>query len=105
MTETYSAGDRVRTTTADPAYHTRLPRYARGATGTIVEVQGSHPLPDLRSRSLPAEPEPVYTVVFAARDLFGAGDHEVTVDAWHSYLRPVDESYPGPVDETAEESR
>jgi nitrile hydratase len=52
-----------------------------------VELQGSHPLPDNRARGLRAEPEPVYTVRFAARDLFGDGEHTVTVDLWHSYLR------------------
>lgn len=85
----FEPGDRVRTSRADPPHHTRLPRYARGATGTIVEMQGSHPLPDNRARGLPAEPEPVYTVRFVARDLFGEGEHTVTVDLWHSYLRAV----------------
>ncbi len=89
MAERFSAGDRVRTTRADPPHHTRLPRYARGATGTVVERQGRHPLPDRRARCLPAEPEPVYAVAFAARELFGEGDHTVTVDLWESYLRPA----------------
>ena len=89
MTEPFLPGDRVLTSRADPAHHTRLPRYARGAAGTVVELQGRYPLPDLRSRGLPAEPEPVYTVAFAASDLFGAGDHTVCVDLWHSYLRPA----------------
>lgn len=62
----------------------------RGATGTVVELQGSHPLPDNRARGLRAEPEPVYTVRFAARDLFGDGDHAVTLDLWQSYLRAAD---------------
>jgi len=51
-----------------------------------VELQGSHPLPDDRARGLRADPEPVYTVRFAARDLFGEGEHVVTVDLWQSYL-------------------
>jgi nitrile hydratase len=38
---------------------------------------------------LPAEPEPVYTVRFAAAELFGEGDHAVTIDLWQSYLRPA----------------
>jgi nitrile hydratase len=85
----------VLTSRADPAHHTRLPRYARGAVGTVVEMQGRHPLPDLRSRRLPAEPEPVYTVAFAASELFGDGDHTVTVDLWHSYLRPAEDATAG----------
>src|SRR5215475_13207851 len=82
----FARGDRVMTSRADPPHHTRLPRYARGATGTVVELQGTHPLPDDRVRGLPAEPEPVYAVRFAARDLFGHGEHTVTVDLWQSYL-------------------
>jgi nitrile hydratase subunit beta len=89
VTELFGPGDRVRTSRIDPPHHTRLPRYARGATGTGVELQGSFPLPDRRARQLPAEPEPVYAVRFAARDLFGEGDHTVTVDLWHSYLSPA----------------
>lgn len=93
MSDRFRDGDRVVTSRADPPHHTRLPRYARGATGTIVEPEGRHPLPDNRARRLPAEPETVYAVRFAARDLFGAGDHTVTVDLWESYLRPAG---PGP---------
>jgi nitrile hydratase len=89
VAELFRQGDRVRTSRTDPPHHTRLPRYARGATGTVVECQGRHPLPDLRARQLPAGPEPVYAVRFAARDLFGDGDHTVTLDLWESYLRPV----------------
>jgi nitrile hydratase len=79
----------VQTASVDTPHHTRLPRYARGATGTVVELHGEYPLPDLKARCLPAEPEPVYTVAFTARDLFGEGDHAVTVDLWHSYLRQI----------------
>ena len=82
----FAPGDRVRTRSADPAGHTRLPRYARGATGTVVQVAGSHLLADDRARGLVVDPQPVYHVRFAARDLFGAGDHTVTVELWHDHL-------------------
>jgi len=87
--ELFRPGDQVRTSRVDPPHHTRLPRYARGAAGTVIEFQGRHPLPDLRARRLRAEPEPVYAVRFAARDLFGDGDHTVTLDLWQSYLQPA----------------
>lgn len=90
MADTFSAGDRVRTARHDPPHHCRLPRYARGAVGTVVEAQGSHPLPDDRAQGLPAPPQPVYTVRFAARDLFGGGEHAVTVDIWESHLSRED---------------
>jgi nitrile hydratase len=86
VAELFSPGDRVRARRADPPHHTRLPRYVRGATGTVVEAQGRYPLPDNRARQLAAGPEPVYAVCFAAADLFGQGDHTVTVDLWQSYL-------------------
>ncbi len=89
MPELYGPGDRVQASRTDPPHHTRLPRYVRGATGTVIERQGSYPLPDHRARQLPAAPEPVYTVSFAAAELFGEGDHTVTVDLWESYLRPA----------------
>lgn len=91
MAERFRPGDRVLTSRADPVHHTRLPRYARGAAGTVLELEGRHPLPDDRSRGLPAAAEPVYAVRFGAAELFGAGGHQVILDLWESYLRPVAE--------------
>jgi nitrile hydratase subunit beta len=89
MAELFRIGDRVRATRVDPPHHTRLPRYARGAVGTVTGLLGRHPLPDRRATGLAAEPEPVYAVSFAAGELFGEGDHTVTIDLWESYLRPA----------------
>jgi nitrile hydratase len=97
VADRFGPGDQVRASRIDPPHHTRLPRYARGALGTIVARQGRYPLPDLRARCLPAEPEPVYAVRFAARELFGEGDHTVTVDLWESYLRPAAPAAPAEV--------
>ena len=91
MANPFVADDRVRATRWDPPHHCRLPRYVRGARGVVVESQGSHPLPDDRARGLPTVPEPVYTVRFRASELFGRGDHAVTVDIWESHLSPVPE--------------
>jgi hypothetical protein len=78
VAERFSPGDQVRASRDDPPHHTRVPRYIRGAVGTVVEHQGDHPLPDDRSRGLR----------FAAADLFGAGRHHVTVDVWEAHLQP-----------------
>lgn len=86
MAESFTVGARVRTRRADPPHHTRLPRYARGALGTVVESEGEHPLADDRARGLPAPPQSVYAVRFTALELFGTGDHAVTLDLWESYL-------------------
>jgi nitrile hydratase len=89
----FAPGDRVLTRAADPDRHTRLPRYARGRTGRIVAVTGSWPLADdMALRRAEPRVEPVYTVAFAARDLWGEGDHEVTLDLWQSYLQPYEPS-------------
>ncbi|WP_399343291.1 SH3-like domain-containing protein [Umezawaea sp. Da 62-37] len=87
MADLFAPGDRVRTAHVDPPHHTRVPRYARGAPGVVVEVEGHHPLADDRSRGLSVAPQPVYAVRFAARDLFGEGDHSVTLAVWETHLR------------------
>jgi len=90
VAELFRTGDRVRASRVDPPHHTRLPRYARGAAGTVTDLLGHYPLPDRSARRLAAEPEPVYAVAFAARELFGEGDHTVTIDLWESYLEPAE---------------
>lgn len=83
----FAVGDRVRAEMIDPPHHTRIPRYVRGRVGAVVELQGSFSLPDDRARQIPSpRVEPVYTVRFAAGDLWGEGSHSVTVDLWESYL-------------------
>jgi hypothetical protein len=84
--ERFAPGTTVRTRRTDPPHHTRLPRYARGAVGTVLEAQGRHPLADDRARGIAGEPQTVYAVTFPARELFGEDEHEVTLDLWESYL-------------------
>ena len=91
MAEGLAPGTRVRTRASDPSHHTRLPRYARGAVGTVVEPEGEHPLADDRARGLACPPTTVYAVRFEARELFGEGDHAVVLDLWEDYLMPVEE--------------
>jgi nitrile hydratase len=90
-TDRFAPGDRVRTRSLDPDGHTRLPRYARGAVGVVVEPAGVHPLADDRARGRPGYPQTVYHVRLPAAGLFGAGDHSVTVELWEDYLTPVEE--------------
>jgi hypothetical protein len=86
VADRFAPGTRVRTRRADPPHHTRLPRYARGAVGTVLEPEGRHPFADDRARGLPAELQTVYTVRFAAGELFGEGDHSVMLALFESYL-------------------
>lgn len=87
MSARYRRGDRVLVRAIDPPGHTRVPRYVRGMIGTVVDIQGWYPLADERaSGALHAAPQPVYTVQFAAANLWGSGEHGVTVDLWEAYL-------------------
>ena len=81
----YAPGDRVRARAGDPAHHTRVPRYVRGHAGEVVALLGNWALPDASVAGV-SQPETCYAVRFAAADLFGSGDHTVTVDLWESYL-------------------
>jgi nitrile hydratase len=81
----YAVGDRVRARPGDPDQHSRVPRYVRGQAGEVVALLGDWVLPASSVAGLAAA-EPCYAVRFAAVDLFGSGDHTVTVDLWESYL-------------------
>jgi nitrile hydratase subunit beta len=83
----YPPGSTVRVRTGDPDHHTRVPRYVRGHTGVIVAALGRWPVPDDSARGIgPPRVETCYAVRFGAADLWGSGDHTVTVDLWESYL-------------------
>ena len=81
----FAVGDRVRAKPGDPDHHTRVPRYVRGHTGRIVARLGEWPLPDASAAGA-VRPQMCYAVRFAAAELFGRGEHTVTVDLWESYL-------------------
>jgi len=93
----FATGDRVRTrlparNALVPGGHTRLPAYAAGHTGTVILSHGAHVFPDCNAHGMGECPEPLYTVAFAAADLWGAAEQdgdEVTLDLWQSYLEPA----------------
>jgi nitrile hydratase subunit beta len=87
----FQVGQLVRAHNVHPTGHTRLPRYVRGRVGTITHVRGAHVLPDSNATGRGENPQWLYTVRFAARELWGeAADSTgtVSVDAWESYLEP-----------------
>jgi nitrile hydratase subunit beta len=81
-------GQPVRTRLDSGPGHTRLPGYARGRPGTVHALRGHYPFADEVARHGSAEPQALYSVRFNARDLWGegAGDHQVYVDLYESYL-------------------
>ena len=88
----FEAGDRVRAKNINPVGHTRLPRYARGKLGTVERDHGVHVFPDTRAHLLGDNPQHLYSVRFAARELWGdqASPHDsVYLDLWDDHLEPV----------------
>lgn len=88
----FQAGQRVRARNMHPAGHTRLPRYARGKFGTIDRDHGVYVFPDSNAHFLGEKPQHVYSVRFAARELWGeqaAPQDCVYVDMWDDYLEPA----------------
>jgi nitrile hydratase subunit beta len=86
----FKVGERVRTKVMNPDSHTRLPRYARGRTGTIEAIRGFHYFPDTHALGVD-EAQWLYTVRFDAAELWGADTTASTVyvDCWQSYLLTV----------------
>jgi len=85
----FRLGEVVRARNINPAGHTRLPRYARGKTGRIARDHGVHPFPDTNSRYLGERRQHVYSVRFAARELWGedaSPRDSVYIDMWDDYL-------------------
>ncbi|HJR21147.1 MAG TPA: nitrile hydratase subunit beta [Dongiaceae bacterium] len=88
----FAIGQRVLARNLQPTGHTRLPRYARGKTGSIVSHHGAHMLPDASAHGKGDMPQHLYSVRFAARALWGENAHphdRVHLDLWESYLEPA----------------
>ncbi len=72
-----------------PVGHTRLPRYVRGRRGTIDRDHGVFVFPDTNAAGQGSNPQHVYSVRFAARELWGPDARardSVYVDLWDDYL-------------------
>jgi len=85
----FKVGDRVLARNLNPEHHTRLPRYARGKRGVVRYDQGVFVFPDTHAHGQGGKPQHVYTVVFEARELWGADHNErspVYLDCWEDYL-------------------
>ena len=88
----FQAGQTVRARNIHPTGHTRLPRYARGQLGTIDRDHGVYVFPDTNAHFLGEKPQHVYSVRFAARELWGdqaSARDSVYIDLWEDYLEPA----------------
>jgi len=87
----YAEGARVRTLARIDHPHTRLPRYARDRSGTVIAQRGHHAYPDEGARGNHVGGH-LYTVCFDATELGGPGANPrdtVTLDLWEAYLVPA----------------
>jgi nitrile hydratase len=85
----FKAGQRVRARNIHPEGHTRLPRYARGKTGTIALDHGVYNFPDTNAHGGGEHRQHVYSVRFAARELWGdqaSARDFVHLDLWDDHL-------------------
>jgi len=85
----FKAGQRVRAKNMNPTGHIRLPRYARGKLGRVISDHGVFVFPSTNAHFLGEKPQHVYSVRFAARELWGEqaeARDAVYVDVWEDYL-------------------
>jgi len=95
----FAVGDLVRARDDRVDHHTRLPSYAAGKIGRIERLHGPHVFADTHAHDLGEQPAWLYAVVFDAAELWddaaprpdAAPRQSVSIDAWESYLEPVDE--------------
>ena len=88
----FTVGQPVRARNMNPVTHTRLPRYARGKSGTVVRDYGVFVFPDTSAPFLGESPQRLYSVRFSARELWGhqaAAQDTIYNDLWDAYLEPV----------------
>jgi nitrile hydratase subunit beta len=88
----FHGGEHVRARNINSAGHTRLPRYVRGKRGTIARDHGVFIFNDSLVQGLGEKPQHVYSVRFAARELWGSDaspSDSVYVDLWDDHLEPA----------------
>jgi nitrile hydratase len=85
----FSVGRQVRTLNMNPLGHTRLPRYARAKRGVIVRDHGVYNFPDTTAHGLGEKRQHLYSVRFAARELWGeaaSARDSMHLDLFEDYL-------------------
>jgi len=88
----FRVGQPMKALNLNPTLHTRLPRYVRGKAGTIDRDHGVYVFPDTNAHLKGESRQHVYSVRFAARELWGeaaSGRDSVYIDLWDNYLEPA----------------
>jgi nitrile hydratase subunit beta len=85
----FAVGEAVRARNIHPIGHTRVPRYVRGHRGVVAIDHGVFVFPDTHAAGEGTKPQHVYSVRFAAQELWGPealARDSVYVDLWDDYL-------------------
>jgi nitrile hydratase len=85
----FRVGDAVRTTARASGRHTRLPGYAGEKRGVVAHARRAYVFPDTNAHGAGEQPQHLYTVRFAARELWGERAEprvSVCVDLFEPYL-------------------
>jgi nitrile hydratase len=85
----YAVGDEVGVRAWHPPGHTRAPRYVQGKRGTVVRFDGAHDFDDIAAHGGGSVTDPLYSVRFTSRELWGeaGADGDVMhVDLFERYL-------------------
>jgi len=88
----FGLGATVRARHIEITGHTRLARYVRGRIGVITAHHGCHVFPDTVAHDQGEHAQPLYTVRFEARELWGENVNRrdcIYIDLWESYLEPA----------------
>jgi nitrile hydratase len=88
----FGLGAKVRARHIEITGHTRLVRYVRGRVGVVTALHGSHVFPDTIAHDQGEHAQPLYTVRFEARELWGDNVSRrdcVYIDLWEAYLEPL----------------
>jgi nitrile hydratase len=91
----FGVGATVRARHIEIAGHTRLARYVRGKVGVVTALHGCHVFPDTVAHDRGEHAQPLYTVRFEARELWGDNVDRrdcVYIDLWEAYLEPLHEA-------------
>jgi nitrile hydratase len=88
----FALGTKVRARHIETNGHTRLARYVRGRVGVVTAHHGCHVFPDTLAHDRGEHAQPLYTVRFEARELWGDNVNRrdcVYIDLWEAYLEPL----------------
>jgi nitrile hydratase len=88
----FKPGSEVLVRNINPVSHTRLPQYVRGKRGVIQHDHGVFVFPDTNAVLNGEKPQHVYSVMFSARDLWGAEAPEkdkLYIDLFDDYMDPI----------------